>query len=506
MRPAERQLLSAAGLAPQKPAGQCGAGGAGGVPLIRLLAAPAALAAIYLHTAAAGGLIALMQWAPTVFTERLGCSAAAAGRLLALPPLCDIAGQFVVALLERRVIALRPGLAALGLRRTSVTAGCLGRGPYCHSSSPHSRLHKESISQVSKMPVHNDSTALSLGCLLGAGCLGVFSVASTPWTATAAYCVYTGIAQNFLFSAFLSNYLEIGGVDVSVLSGVGNMVANSPGVVLPVLGLALRRRFGGSFVPIFGAVAAFQCSALLLFWRCGSTRAISAPRGAAAAPKGAAAEQPAEKGSIATRQNQPAAVEIPGEASARQNVQSSTRSRQSAQSSASGQSLSTHGSLGSTYTVTIDDGTAVTIVDGATAAAAAGVSDDSVDGWTGGLIWMSSAELATFMVGKGRAYWAGKRVVELGSGCGVNGIVAAALGAREVLLSDQSIAAAAHNVRRNLGDAVHVRVERLRWGDPADIARARPPYDVLLGADVVQEGGAIIGDYQILGVIARGWV
>eukprot|EP01045_Picozoa_sp_COSAG04_P042841 COSAG04_NODE_13736_length_594_cov_0.648485_1_plen_75_part_00 len=63
----------------------------------------------------------------------------------------------------------------------------------------------------------------------------------------------------------LQNYQEVGGGDVAVLVGLGNTLANIPAVLLPALGLVLRRRFGGSFAPLFAVVAALQCSAFGLF-------------------------------------------------------------------------------------------------------------------------------------------------------------------------------------------------------------------------------------------------
>eukprot|EP01052_Picozoa_sp_SAG31_P034026 SAG31_NODE_3917_length_3753_cov_2.846196_3_plen_61_part_00 len=52
---------------------------------------------------------------------------------------------------------------------------------------------------------------------------------------------------------------------------------------------------------------------------------------------------------------------------------------------------------------------------------------------------MSAAKLATFEVELGPEYWRGKRVAEIGAGCGLAGIVAAGLGA-EVLLTDRHTA------------------------------------------------------------------
>jgi len=58
-------------------------------------------------------------------------------------------------------------------------------------------------------------------------------------------------------------------------------------------------------------------------------------------------------------------------------------------------------------------------------------------GWTGGNIWESSEVLARLLCLRPQSWWAGKRVVELGAGCGLVGLTALALGAAEVTLTDQ---------------------------------------------------------------------
>ena len=57
-------------------------------------------------------------------------------------------------------------------------------------------------------------------------------------------------------------------------------------------------------------------------------------------------------------------------------------------------------------------------------------------GWTGGSVWESSEILARVLVAKAAELVAGKRVLEVGSGCGLVGLTAAALGAEEAYLTD----------------------------------------------------------------------
>ena len=58
-------------------------------------------------------------------------------------------------------------------------------------------------------------------------------------------------------------------------------------------------------------------------------------------------------------------------------------------------------------------------------------------GWTGGNIWESSEVLARVLCLHPHNWWRNKRVIELGTGCGLVGLTALALGAAEVTLTDQ---------------------------------------------------------------------
>lgn len=88
-------------------------------------------------------------------------------------------------------------------------------------------------------------------------------------------------------------------------------------------------------------------------------------------------------------------------------------------------------------------------------------------------------------------------MVELGCGCGLCGLVAAGLGAEEVVLTDQVLFVAQHNLRHaGLPPYLQrrVRVEGLKWGSEDDMAAVSPPFDLLLGGDIMY----FPGHYEVL--------
>ena len=123
--------------------------------------------------------------------------------------------------------------------------------------------------------------------------------------------------------------------------------------------------------------------------------------------------------------------------------------------------------------------------------------------WTGRFLWASGGELAQFCAAKPPEFWEGKRVCELGAGCGLVGLTVAAMGAKETVLTDQVTEGAASNLAANASAAPGLepsrcRVAKLRWGVPEDYPAVAPPFDVIVGSDVLQEGGDIVGDYGTL--------
>merc|ERR1712183_222955 len=83
----------------------------------------------------------------------------------------------------------------------------------------------------------------------------------------------------------------------------------------------------------------------------------------------------------------------------------------------------------------------------------------------------------------------GKRVIELGTGCGLVGLVAGALGAREVTLTDEVICLAAHNRDVNFCEKAELhqrfKLQKLSWGDQQQIEESKPPFDVIIGSDIL---------------------
>ena len=120
------------------------------------------------------------------------------------------------------------------------------------------------------------------------------------------------------------------------------------------------------------------------------------------------------------------------------------------------------------------------------AAAAARREGRDLGGWTGGSIWESGEILARLLLACGELV-RGKRVIELGAGCGLLGLTAGALGAAESLLTDNVTFMARANLEENFrgADRSRIRVARLRWGDAADIASVRPPFDLIMGSDII---------------------
>ena len=92
-------------------------------------------------------------------------------------------------------------------------------------------------------------------------------------------------------------------------------------------------------------------------------------------------------------------------------------------------------------------------------------------GSTGNQVWPSGSLLAELLLERPELV-RGKRVVELGAGCGVAGLAAALAGASEVLCTDgdeEAVENLLHNVREN-GFMNTVKGTRLRWQEAESCA------------------------------------
>ncbi|VDC06214.1 unnamed protein product [Peniophora sp. CBMAI 1063] len=103
----------------------------------------------------------------------------------------------------------------------------------------------------------------------------------------------------------------------------------------------------------------------------------------------------------------------------------------------------------------------------------------------GGITWPAGEVLTRYLARRGPDALSGRRVLELGSGTGLVGLLAGALGAR-VYITDQAslVATMEKNIALNATIAPNVRAAELNWGEPlsADLAG---PYDLILAADCV---------------------
>ncbi|KAJ0966869.1 hypothetical protein J5N97_023786 [Dioscorea zingiberensis] len=127
-------------------------------------------------------------------------------------------------------------------------------------------------------------------------------------------------------------------------------------------------------------------------------------------------------------------------------------------------------------------------------------SSMSTPGVTGAVMWDSGVVLGKFLehaVDSGKLVLKEKKVVELGSGCGLVGCIAALLGG-DVILTDlpDRLKLLRRNVESNLLDGGGVRgnanVRELTWGDELDSEFVDPLPDYVLGSDVIYSEGAVM--------------
>ncbi|KDP45830.1 hypothetical protein JCGZ_17437 [Jatropha curcas] len=120
-------------------------------------------------------------------------------------------------------------------------------------------------------------------------------------------------------------------------------------------------------------------------------------------------------------------------------------------------------------------------------------------GVTGSVMWDSGVILGKFLehaVDSKMLVLQGKKVVELGSGCGLVGCIAALLGA-QVTLTDlpDRLRLLKKNIEANLGHG-DVRgsavVKELIWGNEPDQDLMEPLPDYIVGSDVIYSEGAVM--------------
>ncbi|KAK9115477.1 hypothetical protein Sjap_014424 [Stephania japonica] len=125
-------------------------------------------------------------------------------------------------------------------------------------------------------------------------------------------------------------------------------------------------------------------------------------------------------------------------------------------------------------------------------------SSMSKPGVTGAVMWDSGVVLAKFLehaVESSTLVLHSKKVVELGSGCGLVGCVAALLGA-QVVLTDMfdRLKLLRKNVEANVADhgaRGSATVHELVWGEDLDPDLTNPPPDYVLASDVIYSEGAV---------------
>ncbi|CAI5724074.1 unnamed protein product [Hyaloperonospora brassicae] len=105
---------------------------------------------------------------------------------------------------------------------------------------------------------------------------------------------------------------------------------------------------------------------------------------------------------------------------------------------------------------------------------------------TGLTLWRAGDFLSTFLY-EHRRRFAGKSILELGSGLGLSGILASYLTEKPVVITDgdeRTIEQLVANCRLNNVEQ-RVQCRKLLWG--VDLDQIRDTFDVVLGADVIYE-------------------
>lgn len=111
-------------------------------------------------------------------------------------------------------------------------------------------------------------------------------------------------------------------------------------------------------------------------------------------------------------------------------------------------------------------------------------------GQTGACLWSSSIVMSEFLARKSKDWNIGSlSVLEMGSGCGLVGIVLHQLGARRVILTDQSRAMKLLNKNMQNNQTKgggEIFATEYRWGEPVeDLRIIQEPIDLVVASDCV---------------------
>ena len=107
---------------------------------------------------------------------------------------------------------------------------------------------------------------------------------------------------------------------------------------------------------------------------------------------------------------------------------------------------------------------------------------------TGWLVWPVAVELCEYLAST-RTVFTNKRIIELGSGTGLVGIVCGILGCSKYLITDLpgALPLCGKNIQVNSANLIPgvVSLQPLSWGNDADIIAAGEGWDLIIGTDIV---------------------
>ncbi|CAM9988676.1 unnamed protein product [Laminaria digitata] len=101
-------------------------------------------------------------------------------------------------------------------------------------------------------------------------------------------------------------------------------------------------------------------------------------------------------------------------------------------------------------------------------------------------------------------HFVGRRMIEVGAGCGLTSIYGALRGAN-VTITDMDTAKCVDNVEANLaprGMEANATVRRLKWGSAEELTSFEPPYDVVVAGDCLYEEACIVPLLQTMWALA----